>query len=215
MHAYEQLLGKSGDGAAPSPGKPGPGTESARELEAGGAGKELAAENIQARIRGNLMMALSNRYGWLVLTTGNKSEMSVGYATLYGDMAGGFAVIKDVPKTLVYELVRHRNGLSDAPPVPQSVLERAPSAELRPGQLDQDSLPPYETLDRILAAYVEEDRGRDEIVSDGLPADLVEEVIAMVDRSEYKRRQAPPGIRITPKAFGRDRRLPITNRFRG
>jgi NAD+ synthase (glutamine-hydrolysing) len=115
----------------------------------------------------------------------------------------------------VYELVRHRNGLSDAPPVPQSVLERAPSAGLRPGQLDQDSLPPYETLDRILAAYVEEDRGRDEIVSDGLPADLVEEVIAMVDRSEYKRRQAPPGIRITPKAFGRDRRLPITNRFRG
>jgi NAD+ synthase (glutamine-hydrolysing) len=130
-------------------------------------------------------------------------------------MAGGFAVIKDVPKTLVYELVRHRNGLSDAPPVPQSVLERAPSAELRPGQVDQDSLPPYEMLDRILAAYVEEDRGRDEIVSDGLPDEVVDEVIAMVDRSEYKRRQAPPGIRITPKAFGRDRRLPITNRFRG
>ena len=161
------------------------------------------------------MMALSNRFGWLVLTTGNKSEMSVGYATLYGDMAGGFAVIKDVPKTLVYELVRYRNGLSDTPLVPESVLERAPSAELRPGQLDQDSLPPYEMLDRILAAYVEEDRGRDEIVSDGLPAEVVDEVIAMVDRSEYKRRQAPPGIRITPKAFGRDRRLPITNRFRG
>ena len=161
------------------------------------------------------MMALSNRFGWLVLTTGNKSEMSVGYATLYGDMAGGFAVIKDVPKTLVYELVRYRNGLSDAELVPESVLERPPSAELRPGQLDQDSLPPYEMLDRILAAYVEEDRGRDEIVSDGLPADVVDEVIAMVDRSEYKRRQAPPGIRITPKAFGRDRRLPITNRFRG
>ena len=160
-------------------------------------------------------MALSNRFGWLVLTTGNKSEMSVGYATLYGDMAGGFAVIKDVPKTLVYELVRYRNSLSDTELVPESVLERAPSAELRPGQLDQDSLPPYEMLDRILAAYVEEDRGRDEIVSDGLPAEVVDEVIAMVDRSEYKRRQAPPGIRITPKAFGRDRRLPITNRFRG
>ena len=193
MHAYDKLLATSEDGA----------------------GTELAAENIQARIRGNLMMALSNRFGWLVLTTGNKSEMSVGYATLYGDMAGGFAVIKDVPKTLVYELVRYRNGLSDAELVPESVLERAPSAELRPGQLDQDSLPPYEMLDRILAAYVEEDRGRDEIVSDGLPADVVDEVIAMVDRSEYKRRQAPPGIRITPKAFGRDRRLPITNRFRG
>jgi NAD+ synthase (glutamine-hydrolysing) len=161
------------------------------------------------------MMALSNQFGWLVLTTGNKSEMSVGYATLYGDMAGGFAVIKDVPKTLVYELVRYRNGLSESGLVPESVLERAPSAELRPGQLDQDSLPPYEVLDRILTAYVEEDRGRDEIVSDGLPAEVVDEVIAMVDRSEYKRRQAPPGIRITPKAFGRDRRLPITNRFRG
>ena len=177
-------------------------------------GSELAAENIQARIRGNLVMALSNRFGWLVLTTGNKSEMSVGYATLYGDMAGGFAVIKDVPKTLVYELVRYRNSVSDTPLVPESVLERAPSAELRPGQLDQDSLPPYEMLDRILAAYVEEDRSRDEIVSDGLPAEVVDEVIAMVDRSEYKRRQAPPGIRITPKSFGRDRRLPITNRFR-
>ncbi|MEK6272241.1 MAG: NAD(+) synthase [Actinomycetota bacterium] len=215
MHAYEGLLATSGDGAAPSPSGPGAGTESAREIETGGAGTELAAENIQARIRGNLMMALSNRFGWLVLTTGNKSEMSVGYATLYGDMAGGFAVIKDVPKTLVYELVRYRNSLSDTELVPESVLERAPSAELRPGQLDQDSLPPYEVLDRILAAYVEEDRGRDEIVSDGLPAEVVDEVIAMVDRSEYKRRQAAPGIRITPKAFGRDRRLPITNRFRG
>jgi NAD+ synthase (glutamine-hydrolysing) len=200
MRAYEKLLAASEDGAAPSPGAPG---------------SELAAENIQARIRGNLMMALSNRFGWLVLTTGNKSEMSVGYATLYGDMAGGFAVIKDVPKTLVYELVRYRNGLSDTELVPGSVLERAPSAELRPGQLDQDSLPPYAMLDRVLAAYVEEDRGRDEIVADGLPAQVVDEVIAMVDRSEYKRRQAPPGIRITPKAFGRDRRLPITNRFRG
>jgi NAD+ synthase (glutamine-hydrolysing) len=215
MHAYEELLAASGDGAAPAPGGPGPGTESAREIGTRGPGTELAAENIQARIRGNLLMALSNRFGWLVLTTGNKSEMSVGYATLYGDMAGGFAVIKDVPKTLVYELVRYRNSLSDTELVPESVLERAPSAELRPGQLDQDSLPPYEMLDRILTAYVEEDRGRDEIVSDGLPAEVVDEVIAMVDRSEYKRRQAPPGIRITPKAFGRDRRLPITNRFRG
>jgi NAD+ synthase (glutamine-hydrolysing) len=173
MGAYDQLLATTGDGGAPESGGPRPGAESARELETGGAGTELAAENIQARIRGNLMMALSNRFGWLVLTTGNKSEMSVGYATLYGDMAGGFAVIKDVPKTLVYELVRYRNGLSERGPVPESVLERAPSAELRPGQLDQDSLPPYDVLDQILTAYVEEDRGRDEIVSDGLPAEVV------------------------------------------
>jgi NAD+ synthase (glutamine-hydrolysing) len=141
--------------------------------------------------------------------------MSVGYATLYGDMAGGFAVIKDVPKTLVYRLVRYRNELSGGRLVPASVLERPPSAELRPDQLDQDSLPPYELLDRILVDYVEEDRGRDEIVADGVPAEVVDDVIAMVDRSEYKRRQAAPGVRITPKAFGRDRRLPITNRFRG
>jgi len=161
------------------------------------------------------MMALSNQSGWLVLTTGNKSEMSVGYATLYGDMAGGFAVIKDVPKTLVYRLVRYRNSVANGELVPESVLERPPSAELRPDQRDDDLLPPYEVLDRILMAYVEEDKGRDEIVGDGLQPELVDEVIAMVDRSEYKRRQAPPGIRITPKAFGRDRRLPITNRFRG
>jgi NAD+ synthase (glutamine-hydrolysing) len=223
MRVYEDLLAT---GASSSDGKAeprsssratgtGPGTESAREVETGGAGMELAAENIQARIRGNLMMALSNRFGWLVLTTGNKSELSVGYATLYGDMAGGFAVIKDVPKTLVYRLVRYRNARSDRELVPQSVLERAPSAELRPDQRDEDSLPPYEVLDRILAAYVEEDRGRDEIVADGLDPEVVDRVIAMVDRSEYKRRQAPPGIRITTKAFGRDRRLPITNRFRG
>jgi NAD+ synthase (glutamine-hydrolysing) len=176
---------------------------------------DLAAENIQARIRGNLMMALSNKHGWLVLTTGNKSEMSVGYATLYGDMAGGFAVIKDVPKTLVYELVRHRNAVAGRDLVPASVLERAPSAELRPDQLDSDSLPPYELLDRILESYVERDEGREEMIAAGLPADVVDEVIRMVDRSEYKRRQAAPGIRITPKAFGRDRRLPITNRFGG
>ncbi len=176
---------------------------------------DLAAENIQARIRGNLMMALSNKHGWLVLTTGNKSEMSVGYATLYGDMAGGFAVIKDVPKVLVYELVRHRNERAGRELVPASVLERAPSAELRPDQRDSDSLPPYELLDRVLEAYVERDEGREEMVAAGMPAEVVDEVVRMVDRSEYKRRQAAPGIRITPKAFGRDRRLPITNRFRG
>jgi NAD+ synthase (glutamine-hydrolysing) len=176
---------------------------------------DLAAENIQARIRGNMMMALSNKHGWLVLTTGNKSEMSVGYATLYGDMAGGFAAIKDVPKTLVYELVCYRNELAGEELVPASVLERAPSAELRPDQLDSDTLPPYELLDRVLEAYVERDRGREEMVAAGMPAGVVDEVMRMVDRSEYKRRQAAPGIRITPKAFGRDRRLPITNRFGG
>jgi NAD+ synthase (glutamine-hydrolysing) len=161
----------------------------------------VAAENIQARIRGNVMMALSNKHGWLVLTTGNKSEMSVGYATLYGDMAGGFAAIKDVPKTLVYELVR------------PSVLDRPPTAELRPDQRDSDSLPPYDLLDRVLEAYVERDQGREEMIEAGLPEDVVDDVVRMVDRSEYKRRQAAPGIRITPRAFGRDRRLPITNRF--
>ena len=176
---------------------------------------DLTAENVQARIRGNLMMALSNRHGWLVLTTGNKSEMSVGYATLYGDMAGGFAVIKDVPKQLVYDLVRRRNERAGREIVPASVLDRAPSAELRPDQRDEDSLPPYEVLDRILEAYVERDLGREEIVATGLSAATVDEVIRLVDRSEYKRRQAAPGIRITPKAFGKDRRLPITNRFGG
>jgi len=181
----------------------------------GAAGAGLAAENIQARIRGNLVMGISNRTGWLVLTTGNKSELSVGYATLYGDMAGGFAVLKDVPKTLVYRLVRYRNEVAGKALVPTSVLERAPSAELRPGQRDEDSLPPYELLDRILEDYVELDRGREEMVSSGLPGPVVDDVIALVDRAEYKRRQAPPGIKITPKAFGRDRRLPITNRFRG
>ena len=176
---------------------------------------DLAAENIQARIRGNLMMALSNQHGWLVLTTGNKSEMSVGYATLYGDMAGGFAVIKDVPKTLVYELVQRRNERAGEELIPASVLQRAPSAELRPEQLDSDSLPPYELLDRILAAYVEGDQGREEMIAAGMPGDVVDDVIQKVDHSEYKRRQAAPGIRITPKAFGRDRRLPITNRYGG
>jgi NAD+ synthase (glutamine-hydrolysing) len=214
MHAYDELLA-AGAASQDGGGEAHPGAESARELETGGPGSELAAENIQARIRGNLMMALSNQSGWLVLTTGNKSELSVGYATLYGDMAGGFAVIKDVLKTLVYRLVRHRNSVADRELVPESVLERAPSAELRPDQRDEDSLPPYEVLDRILVAYVEEDRGRDEIVAEGVDAEIVDDVIGMVDRSEYKRRQAAPGIRITEKAFGRDRRLPITNRFRG
>ena len=161
------------------------------------------------------MMALSNRHGWLVLTTGNKSEMSVGYATLYGDMAGGFAVIKDVPKTLVYRLTERRNERAGRELVPASVIERAPSAELRPDQRDSDSLPPYDLLDRILEAYVERDEGREEMIAAGLPAAVVDDVIRLVDRSEYKRRQAAPGIRITPRAFGKDRRLPITNRFGG
>jgi NAD+ synthase (glutamine-hydrolysing) len=179
------------------------------------AGREpdIAEENIQARIRGNVVMALSNKFGWLVLATGNKSELSVGYATLYGDMAGGFAVIKDVFKGLVYRLVRWRNEQAGRELVPASVLERPPSAELRHEQLDEDSLPPYEILDAILAGYVEEDLDALELVRRGLPADEVERVIRMVDRAEYKRRQAPPGIKVSTKAFGRDRRLPITNRF--
>jgi NAD+ synthase (glutamine-hydrolysing) len=187
----------------------------ARSLESSFAatGEGIAEENLQARIRGNLVMALSNKFGWLVLTTGNKSELSVGYATLYGDMAGGFAVIKDVLKTQVYELVRDRNEREGRELVPASVLERPPSAELRPGQRDEDSLPPYELLDRILAGYVERDEGPEELAAQGIDRDLVDEVIRLVDRAEYKRRQAPPGIRISAKAFGRDRRLPITNRF--
>jgi NAD+ synthase (glutamine-hydrolysing) len=178
-----------------------------------GAEPGLAEENIQARIRGNLVMALSNKFGWLVLTTGNKSELSVGYATLYGDMAGGFAVIKDVFKGLVYRLVRWRNEHEGRDLVPKSVLERPPSAELRPDQLDEDSLPPYEVLDHILEAYVERDEGVEALVAEGLPEETVMEVVRLVDRAEYKRRQAPPGIRVSTKAFGRDRRLPITNRF--
>jgi NAD+ synthase (glutamine-hydrolysing) len=174
----------------------------------------VAEENIQARIRGNLLMALSNKFGWLVLTTGNKSEYSVGYTTLYGDMAGGFGVLKDVPKTLVYRLSHYRNGLGRHPVIPPAIVERAPSAELRPDQRDTDSLPPYDLLDAILEAYVEEDQGRDQLIRRGMPEDVVDRVIRLVDAAEYKRRQAPPGIKITPKAFGRDRRLPITNRFR-
>ena len=219
---------------------------------------DLTEENLQARIRGNLLMALSNKFGWLVLATGNKSEMSVGYTTLYGDLAGGFAVIKDVPKTLVYRLVRWRNdpcaaqalagkaaGAYAAPtpstgsptsgshtvpvavaaplavpvpvvaPIPPSIVERAPSAELRKGQVDQDSLPPYELLDRILHGYVELDRSREQLIAEGLPAAEVERTARLVDLAEYKRRQAPPGIKITERAFGRDRRMPITNAYRG
>lgn len=173
----------------------------------------LAEENVQARIRGTLVMALSNKFGWLPLATGNKSEMAVGYATLYGDMAGGFAPIKDVPKTLVYELIASRGERGAAASVPGSIITRAPSAELRPDQLDSDSLPPYETLDAILERYVERDLGRDQIIEEGFDPSVVDEVIRLVDRAEYKRRQAAPGTRISSKAFGRDRRLPITNRF--
>ncbi len=197
MHAYEQTLREDFHG-----------------LPAG-----LAEENLQARIRGNLLMALSNKFGWLVLTTGNKSEMSVGYTTLYGDLAGGLAVIKDVPKTLVYRLCQWRNSAIGAvagaasEPIPASILERAPSAELRHDQRDEDSLAPYELLDRILQGYIELDHGREQLLAEGLPATEVDATIRLVDLAEYKRRQAPPGIKVTTRAFGRDRRMPITNRY--
>src|SRR5512132_1071081 len=191
MEAYQHALASRFEGAEPG----------------------LAEENLQARIRGNLVMALSNKFGWLVLTTGNKSEMSVGYATLYGDMAGGFAVSKDVVELLGYRAVRWRNEQEDRELIPESVLERPPSAELRPDQLDEDSLPPYELLDRILEAYVERDEGIEAVVQERLPEDIVIDFVRLVDRAEYKRRQAPPGIRVSTKAFGRDRRMPITNRF--
>ncbi len=203
------------------------------EVGAGGPasapGENLTEENLQARIRGNLLMALSNEFGWMVLTTGNKSEMSVGYSTLYGDLAGGLAVIKDVPKTLVYRLCEWRNspagataGITGATgergaesPIPASIIERPPSAELRPDQRDEDSLPPYELLDRILHGYIELDLSREQLIAQGLPAHDVERTIRLVDLAEYKRRQAPPGIKVTTRAFGRDRRMPITNRYRG
>ena len=190
MSAYDDLLREAFEGREP----------------------DVAEENLQARIRGNVVMALSNKFGWLVIATGNKSEMSVGYATLYGDMAGGFAVLKDVYKGQVYDLVRWRNEEAGRELVPGSVLERPPSAELRYEQRDDESLPPYEVLDQILEGYIEEDLDAVELVHRGLPAAEVERVIRMVDRAEYKRRQAPPGIKISTKAFGRDRRLPITNR---
>ncbi|HET8852562.1 MAG TPA: NAD+ synthase [Ktedonobacteraceae bacterium] len=180
----------------------------------GGGDLGLAAENLQARIRGNILMTISNKLGPIVLTTGNKSEMATGYSTLYGDMAGGFAVLKDVLKTLVYELCVYRNTLGDKPVIPQSVIDKPPSAELRPNQKDVDSLPPYEELDPILQAYAEEDRTFEEMLAMGFERKTVERVIRLVDLSEYKRRQAPPGVKITPRAFGRDRRLPITNRYR-
>ncbi|MFC2012180.1 NAD+ synthase [Chloroflexota bacterium] len=176
---------------------------------------DVAEENIQARIRGNILMALSNKFDWLVLTTGNKSEMATGYTTLYGDMAGGFAVIKDVPKTMVYELARYRNTLAGYELIPSCIIDKPPSAELRPEQKDIDSLPPYEMLDPVLTAYVEEDKSVEQIIAMGIDKQVVERAARLVDVSEYKRRQAPPGIKITPRAFGRDRRLPITNRFKG
>ncbi len=204
--------------------------------ELAGRPADVTEENLQARIRGNLLMALSNRFGWLVLTTGNKSEMSVGYTTLYGDLAGGFAVIKDVPKTLVYRLCEWRNSPAGADgahvpkpgdtrlrrespfrpaPIPPSIIARAPSAELRADQRDEDSLPPYPLLDRILHGYIELDRGREQLLAEGLPAAEVDRTIRLVDGAEYKRRQAPPGIKVTTRAFGRDRRMPITNGYRG
>ena len=174
-----------------------------------------AEENVQARIRGNILMTISNKFGWMVLTTGNKSEMAMGYATLYGDMAGGFAVIKDVPKTLVYELCvwRNQNG-NPRPVIPQAIIDKPPSAELKEDQFDQDTLPAYDLLDPVVQAYVEQDRGYDEMVAMGFDPAIVAQVISYADRNEYKRRQAPPGVKITPRAFGKDRRLPIVNRYR-
>jgi NAD+ synthase (glutamine-hydrolysing) len=176
---------------------------------------DLTEENLQARIRGVLLMALSNKHGWLLVATGNKSELSVGYATLYGDMAGGFALLKDVFKTDVFRLSAYLNERAGKELIPQTTIDRAPSAELRADQLDEDSLPPYPVLDRILEAYVELDRSREELAQDGFDADVVDRAVAMIDRAEYKRRQAPPGVKLRPKAFGRDRRTPVTNRWRG
>ena len=183
-----------------------------REPTAGLAG--LAAENLQARVRGVLLMALSNTFGWLVVSTGNKSELAVGYSTLYGDMVGGFALLKDVFKTDVFRLARHLNERAGKELIPTTTIERAPSAELRADQRDEDSIPPYDALDPVLEAYVELDRSREELL-DEFDAEIVEQVVSLVDRAEYKRRQAPPGVKLRPKAFGRDRRTPITNRWRG
>ncbi len=183
----------------------------AREFE--GTKQGSAEENIQSRLRGMLVMALSNKFGSLVLTTGNKSEYACGYATLYGDMVGGFAVIKDVPKTLVYALARHRNTLGEV--IPQATIDKPPSAELRPGQLDTDALPPYEVLDPIIEAYVEDDASFEAIVARGYDEATVRRVIDLINRNEYKRRQSPPGVKITPRAFGRDRRYPLASRYRG
>ena len=192
--AFEQMLSETFEGLEPN----------------------TAEENVQSRIRGNVMMTIANKFGWLVLTTGNKSEMATGYATLYGDMAGGFAVIKDIPKQLAYELAEYRNGIGADSPIPRSVIDKPPSAELRPDQLDVDSLPPYEQLDPLLKAYVEERRSSEEIYSDLDRVDIAtaERIIRMVDRNEYKRRQSPPGVKVTGLAFGRDRRMPIASRWR-
>jgi NAD+ synthase (glutamine-hydrolysing) len=175
----------------------------------------VAEENMQARVRGNILMALSNKFGWLVLNTGNKSELATGYTTLYGDMAGGFAVIKDMPKTMVYEMTKYRNSRAEFDLVPTAIIDKVPSAELRPNQKDSDTLPLYEVLDQVITAYVEEDKSIEQSVAMGIPEEVVKRAARLVDNSEYKRRQAPPGIKITPRAFGRDRRLPITNRFKG
>jgi NAD+ synthase (glutamine-hydrolysing) len=180
-----------------------------------GRAADLTEENLQARIRGTLLMALSNKFGWLVVATGNKSELSVGYSTLYGDLAGGFALLKDVYKTDVFRLARRLNERAGRELIPQSIIDRAPSAELRADQLDADSLPPYAELDRVLEAYVELDRSREELSQDGFDPDVVDRALSMIDRAEYKRRQAPPGVKLRPKAFGRDRRTPITNRWPG
>ena len=191
MDAYESILGPSFKGRDP----------------------DVTEENLQARIRGNLVMALSNKFGWLVLSTGNKSEVSVGYCTLYGDMAGGFSVLKDVPKTMVFRLAHYCNRVAGRERIPLVIIEKPPSAELRPDQKDTDSLPPYDQLDPILQAYVENDHSVDEMIEMGFDPDTVRHVVSLVDFSEYKRRQAAPGVKITPRAFGRDRRMPITNRF--
>ncbi|HEX9235845.1 MAG TPA: NAD+ synthase [Actinomycetota bacterium] len=187
---------------------------SALEEVFAGMEENVAEENLQARIRGNLLMAMSNKFGSLVLATGNKSEMATGYSTLYGDLAGGFAPIKDVPKTLVYQLATWRNGIGRTPPISDRILSKPPTAELRFDQKDSDSLPPYDLLDQVLEGYVEHDRSPEELMASGMDPDLVWQVVGLVDRAEYKRRQAPPGLKITPKAFGRDRRLPITNAYR-
>jgi len=173
---------------------------------------DITEENLQSRIRGNLIMALSNKFGWMALTTGNKSEYATGYATLYGDMAGGFAVIKDVPKTLVYKLCNYRNSVNKA--IPMEIIQKPPSAELKPNQLDEDSLPPYDQLDEILKAYVEDDKTYKDIISEGQSEEVVRRVINLVDNSEHKRRQTPPGVKITERNFGRDRRMPIVNRYK-
>jgi NAD+ synthase (glutamine-hydrolysing) len=175
----------------------------------------VAEENIQSRLRGVVVMALSNKFGWLAVATGNKSEFSVGYATLYGDMVGGFALLKDMYKTDVFRLARHLNHRARRELIPASVIERAPSAELRADQKDEDSLPPYAQLDQVLEAYVELDSSREELTTDGFDPEVVERAVEMIDKAEYKRRQAPPGVKLRPKAFGRDRRVPITNRWRG